>query len=89
MLTSDEFGAGSGPIHLDDVKCEGEEINLLSCSQLPKTIQHNCKHSEDAGVTCQGVRMECVCVCVCVCVEGKGGIAFVSEEAEREGLSGD
>ena len=67
MLTSNEFGAGSGPIHLDDVKCGGEEINLLSCSQLPKTIKHNCKHSEDAGVKCRGVRMECVCedgVCV-------------------------
>ena len=60
MLTSDEFGMGSGPIHLDDVKCEGEETNLLSCPQLAQNIQHNCKHSEDAGVKCQGVRMKCV-----------------------------
>ena len=60
MLTSDEFGMGSGPIHLDDVKCEGEETNLLSCPQLAQNIQHNCKHSEDAGVKCQGVRIKCV-----------------------------
>ena len=51
---------GSGPIHLDDVKCEGEETNLLSCPQLAQNIQHNCKHSEDAGVKCQGVRIKCV-----------------------------
>ena len=60
MLNSDEFGMGSGPIHLDDVKCEGEETNLLSCPQLAQNIQHNCKHSEDAGVKCQGVRIKCV-----------------------------
>lgn len=43
------FGGGSDPTHLDDVKCTGEETNLLSCNH---TRKENCDHSEDAGVVC-------------------------------------
>ena len=45
------FGAGSGPILLDDVKCGGEETNLLGCG-MNRLGLHNCEHSEDAGVMC-------------------------------------
>ena len=43
------FGAGSGPINLDDVQCTGNESTLLNCTFNPN---HNCVHFEDAGVMC-------------------------------------
>ncbi|XP_053711943.1 neurotrypsin [Synchiropus splendidus] len=45
------FGEGTGLIHVDNVKCSGEERSLADCiKQSPGT--HNCRHSEDAGVIC-------------------------------------
>lgn len=45
------FGAGTGPIHVDNVQCSGEERSMADCiKQAPGT--HNCRHSEDAGVIC-------------------------------------
>ena len=46
-----EFGEGSGPIHLDDLLCVGNESALINCSARP-IGEHNCDHSEDAGVRC-------------------------------------
>ena len=47
------FGAGSGPIHLNNVDCSGSETNLINCSQ--NSLFHcNSGHSVDAGVRCQG-----------------------------------
>ena len=48
------FGAGSGPIHYDDVVCNGTETRLADCSHLGIGI-HNCVHSEDAGVQCDSM----------------------------------
>ena len=48
------FGQGSGPIFLDDLGCLGTESSLLDCSAV---TQHNCAHSEDAGVRCNTVGM--------------------------------
>ena len=45
------FGEGIGPIQLDDVHCIGSEQQLLNCSHL---TSHNCAHSDDAGVACDG-----------------------------------
>ena len=47
------FGPGSGPITLDNVVCAGTEDNLLSCSHN-QIFQHNCDHSEDVAVICDG-----------------------------------
>ena len=47
------FGSGSGATFLDNVVCRGTESSLLECNTNP-IGQHNCNHSEDAGVRCEG-----------------------------------
>jgi len=46
------FGAGNGPIFLDNVQCSSSASQLLECSSNP-ILTHNCQHSDDAGVGCQ------------------------------------
>ena len=55
------FGAGSGPIFLDEVQCTSSASQLLECPSSP-ILSHNCLHSADAGVGCEGVfrNKECV-----------------------------
>jgi len=52
-FSSAHFGAGAGPIYLDNVDCTGRESNLINC---PHSSFVSCYygHSEDAGVRCQG-----------------------------------
>ena len=51
-FSSAHFGAGAGPIYLDNVDCSGTERNLVDCSSSSVVSCSN--HNEDAGVRCQG-----------------------------------
>ena len=48
-----EFGAGSGPIWLDNVVCTGEEDAITQCPHQSYG-ENNCGHSEDVGIVCLG-----------------------------------
>jgi hypothetical protein len=55
VFGSAHFGAGTLPIHLDDVKCSGDETSLSQCLHRDWG-KHNCGHSEDVGLSCsQGI----------------------------------
>ncbi len=55
------FGQGQSPIHLDDLECNGDERSLLECIHSG-VGNHNCGHSEDAGVVCTGEFLSLTCV---------------------------
>ena len=46
------FGWGTGRIWLDDVHCSGAESRLVNCPS--SGIISDCRHYDDAGVSCQG-----------------------------------
>ena len=48
------FGAGSGPIFLGGLRCDGTESNILDCDRYNPLGIHECSHSKDAGVSCIG-----------------------------------
>ena len=48
------FGSGLDQIWLDNSICDGDESSLLDCN-TNSIGQHNCNHSEDAGVRCNGI----------------------------------
>ena len=53
MVTTQQaaFGEGTGPIHLDELDCGGDEASILECSH-DGVGNHDCGHWEDAGVIC-------------------------------------
>ena len=51
-----QFGEGNGSILLDNLMCTGAEESLLDCTSDDGSIgSHDCTHSEDAGVRCEGI----------------------------------
>lgn len=54
MLYSSVVESGSGPIYLDNVGCTGSESSLLECTHNGIGV-HNCRHTDDIGVKCQGI----------------------------------
>ena len=53
-LRNRQFGEGSGPIFIDTLGCSGSEKELIECSTLSVMGFHQCDHSQDAGVICEG-----------------------------------
>ena len=49
------YGEGTGSILLDDLVCIGYEDSLLDCIDINDIGFHDCNHSEDAGVRCEGM----------------------------------
>ena len=47
------FGQGRGLIFLDNVNCNGTELELRNCTYRGVGV-HYCSHYEDAGVVCRG-----------------------------------
>ena len=45
-----KFGPGKGRVRLGDVRCEGNETNLVFCSHKDYS---DCPHSKDAGAACR------------------------------------
>ena len=45
-------GASFAPIHLDDVRCLGNESSLLNCTHSGIGV-HDCDHHQDVGIICQ------------------------------------
>ena len=52
-VTAGKFGTGLGPIWKNNFECIGSEFTLNNCTST-KWGDHNCDHSEDAGVRCSG-----------------------------------
>ena len=48
------YGAGSGPIWQNAVRCNGHETQLVDCS-IKERKTHNCTHEEDISVSCTGI----------------------------------
>ncbi|XP_069056621.1 deleted in malignant brain tumors 1 protein-like isoform X2 [Pleurodeles waltl] len=51
------YGEGSGPIWKDEISCYGFESSLMQCNSA-QWGDHDCNHSEDAGVQCEGFMTE-------------------------------
>ncbi|KAL8625954.1 hypothetical protein ACOMHN_012546 [Nucella lapillus] len=51
VVPAGQFGPGHGRILLDNVRCQGNETNLMDCVHSP-VGSNNCDHSEDVGVIC-------------------------------------
>lgn len=46
------FGEGTGPIHLDNLRCSGTEHFITDCPH-GGIGEHNCQHHEDVSVSCE------------------------------------
>ena len=54
VLTSG-YSDGSGPIFLDQLDCSGSEESLLDCPSGRPVGLHQCDHTMDVGIRCQGM----------------------------------
>jgi len=46
------YGAGKGPILIDELRCNGQEKDISECKSSPWLSPTNCQHTEDASVEC-------------------------------------
>jgi len=56
QVIGNRYGAGSGPIWLDDVQCSGTETDISQCRHNGWG-RHSCTHNEDVSVSCPTVRL--------------------------------
>nr|XP_045618855.1 uncharacterized protein LOC123770744 [Procambarus clarkii]XP_045618856.1 uncharacterized protein LOC123770744 [Procambarus clarkii]XP_045618857.1 uncharacterized protein LOC123770744 [Procambarus clarkii] len=54
IFKNNTFGAGTGMVWLDDVRCLGYEASVADCQHLPWG-QTNCDHTEDVGLRCSNI----------------------------------
>ena len=54
-VTSSQYGPGVGPIWLDNVMCDGNELSLARCGHSGVNITRDCTHTKDVGVRCSGL----------------------------------
>lgn len=52
VVTGKDYGQVSGPIWLDDIKCNGTETHLSTCDFKNWGVT-DCSHKEDVGVICE------------------------------------
>ena len=52
-----EFGHGTGPIFLNQLGCSGTESSLVDCNRFAGLGLHSCDHSQDAGISCIGEKI--------------------------------
>ena len=45
------FGQSTGPIHMSNVTCIGNELTIADCIF---STTHSCDHTQDVGIFCQG-----------------------------------
>ena len=45
------YGAGSGPIWIDDIRCSSNDTSIHSCEK-PSWGLTNCGHNEDISIRC-------------------------------------
>ena len=46
------YGKGTGPVHMMNVTCVGNEDNLSQCTYTSGIGVDNCYHGKDVGVIC-------------------------------------
>ena len=54
MVINNWYGAGTGPIWLDDVDCGGSETFIGDCYHR-RWGSHDCRHHEDVSIACTDV----------------------------------
>ncbi|KAH3861473.1 hypothetical protein DPMN_024403 [Dreissena polymorpha] len=47
------FGAGTGPVTIDEIRCLGTENDISDCKSSEWLSPNNCGHNEDASVECR------------------------------------
>lgn len=61
QLIGNSFGLGSGPIFLDQLRCNTFHSNLLDCPRGVPLGATQCSHTQDVAMQCAG--LYCVCMC--------------------------
>ena len=46
------YGQGTGPIYLSNLRCTGNESNLMDCESTAEWGYVHCGHNQDAAVSC-------------------------------------